>query len=127
MADGDEYARLMTSYLHGVASISRAEGLGLSSPFFLAKDVLGFGANIEKTVQMLRAKRGRLENVYNMAICINYLVWCHALDSNMRLATEHPNIFEPLVKILEAGGSIGIHKGEVVVDSFAIPMSDWKG
>lgn len=124
---GDVLARLMTSYLLGAASMNSEEGLGLASPFFLAKDVLGFGADIGDVVQLLRAKGGRLENAHNMAICINYLVWCNAIDSSARLAVEYPKIFDPLVEILEAGGNVGIHKGEVIVGGFAIPISGWKG
>jgi hypothetical protein len=117
-------ARLMKQYLSGAAKMCRQEAIEVSSPFFNAANLVG-ASFAEGTSGLEAESLSHIEGVYRRISCFNYLVWCAALDQHVALAMRHPHVFEPLMELVEQGGSITLHHGELILSAAAFPLRNW--
>ncbi len=129
----EDLAKSAFEYLDGVACMSNAEGLNLQSPFFAAKSLLeGSAVSSDALESEIEHATNGIRNTWVRGICTNYLVWCAAFEDNATLARKYPNLFEPMIRLFEAGGEFGFHKGEFMVGDaasrkhIAIPLGEWK-
>lgn len=126
--DDEVAASLAGEYIRRVAVMAYIEGIKLRSPFFdplqlIAISPINTNGAMKKLMEMENPK---FANAYSRRTAECYLTWSEGLDSRNALACRYPDLFEPLVRLLELGGDFGLHHGELLVAKSAIPLENWE-
>lgn len=93
-------------------------------PIIRIASVLGKSLHVDimKVCPMLKD----INNLYIKAICYCYLEISSLVDEGFDEAKEYVNLYEPIIKLLERGGSFSIRQGELLVGTSAYPLSYWR-
>lgn len=128
--DPEQYAQLVAEYLRRVAKMSNDLQLDLMSPLFKPTSVIAIdGSNSAMAMREFMELSGdeeRLKNAYVRRSCECFLEWNEGVDAGEKVAAAYPDIFDPLITLIESGGKFGLHHGELLVGESAIPLSNWK-
>lgn len=111
---------LMQKYRRDMKSINEERGTNFQV-FFNAVHLLEDQEIADAHREEFEEATENIKNAYAGAVCRNYLAWALALDSGEPLASRYPDLFEPLVQIVESGIQFGLHKGELIVGHLAFP------
>lgn len=127
--DNELAAMLAGEYIRRIAVMSEQQKFALSSPF-LSRYPLSVisieGQASKQAIEEFHSTAGsRIKNAYLRRACECYLQWCEGIDVGDAIATKHPDVFEPLIRLIELGGAFGFHHGELLVGVSAIPLRDW--
>ncbi|TGO03411.1 hypothetical protein PN36_06550 [Candidatus Thiomargarita nelsonii] len=68
----------------------------------------------------------RVKNASVFISCKYFLLWNEGIDLGEKIATTYPDLFDPLICLIESGGEFGFHHGELLVGGGAIPLNNWK-
>ena len=93
-------------------------------PVFSFAKVIGESVNDE--VYKACPKADLIQNPYMKAICYCYLEISELADQGVSSATRYVDLYEPIIKFLERGGSFTIRQGELLVGSSAYPLTYWR-
>ena len=129
-SDGEVDADLVGEYIRRVAILTEKFQLKLTNPFFSPIAVISISGELS-AVAMRKflsevGDSALLENAYVRRVCECYLQWCEGVDSGVEVAATIPDLFDPMIALLERGGSFGLHHGEVLVGNGAIPLKNWR-
>ncbi|MTW02692.1 hypothetical protein [Pseudoduganella ginsengisoli] len=118
---------LAGEYIRRVAIMSGEQGISMPSPFFNPLSMLSIDGHVaKKAMERFQSAVGdKVRNAYLRRACECYLQWCEGIDEGDPIAGRYPDLFEPLVKLLEVGGEFGLHHGELMVGNGAVPLRDW--
>ena len=67
----------------------------------------------------------QVKNAYVRRTCECVLQWCEGIELGKAASIRHPELFEPLIRLMELGGSFGFHHGDLMVGTYAVPLRDW--
>ncbi|WP_431686458.1 hypothetical protein [Hahella sp. NBU794] len=128
--DPESHAQWIAEYLRRVAVMSNELGLDLSSPFFKPVKILVISGDqsADAMVEFMAIAEDAdlVKNAYVRRSCECYLEWSEGGDEGRDVALAYPDIFDPLISLIESGGKFGLHHGEIMVGSSAIPLNNWK-
>lgn len=113
-------------YLRRVALMAKALPEWKSSPFFDPKIITEaeLDANVKTEIEAVLNSEMQ-PNAYVRKLCADYIRWQAYVDTGNVVACSHANIYEPLLILFERGQEIGLHHGELMIGSFAIPLNRW--
>lgn len=117
-AESIDPGRLIRKYRRDMESINQERGTDYRV-FFHAIDLLDDQEIADARRADFEEATENIKNAYARVVCRNYLAWALALDSGEPLASRYPDLFEPLVQIVESGIQFGLHKGELLVGDLA--------
>ncbi|WP_419890525.1 hypothetical protein [Paenibacillus xylanexedens] len=92
--------------------------------FSFAKTI---GETVDEKVYQACPSLGILQNPYMKAICYCYLEITELADQGTNQAIKYINLYEPIIKFIERGGSFTIKQGEMIVGNAAYPLTYWRG
>ncbi|MEK4363083.1 hypothetical protein MKX68_11520 [Paenibacillus sp. FSL M8-0212] len=84
------------------------------------------GKAIDEEVYRACSKLDTLGNPYVKVICYGYLEVSELADQGVDEAIQYIDLYEPMIKFFERGGSFTIRQGEMVVGSSAYPLNYWR-
>lgn len=84
------------------------------------------GKAIDEKVYRAYSKLDTLGNPYVKVICYGYLEVSELADQGVDEAIQYIDLYEPMIKLFERGGSFIIRQGEMVVGSSAYPLNYWR-
>lgn len=84
------------------------------------------GKSVDEKVYQACPNLGTLKNPYIKAICYCYLEISDLADQAVNEAMEYIDLYEPIIKFFERGGSFTIRQGEMLVGSSAYPLLYWR-
>jgi len=114
----EEYLRRVNQLLYEMdASIDQY-------PLFSFAKILGKA--IDEKVYRACSKLDTLGNPYVKVICYGYLEVSELADQGVDEAIQYIDLYEPMIKFFERGGSFTIRQGEMVVGGSAYPHKYWK-
>jgi hypothetical protein len=93
-------------------------------PIFSFAKIIGETINSE--VYDCLPKLNIFQNVYMKAVCYSFLEISELADRGVQEAYKHIDLFEPIIKFLERGGSFTIRQGEMMVGDSAYPLNYWR-
>ncbi|MFA4134239.1 MULTISPECIES: hypothetical protein [unclassified Brevibacillus] len=104
-----EFLRRATCVIHEYSITLKT----LRYPFISAYDVMDRELDID-VLQWCP----KLEEIHNGTIkymCRYYLEWSALIDKGISVALEHKDLYEPLIQLLERGGSFNIRQNSMIV------------
>lgn len=113
-------------YLRRVALMAKALPEWKSGPFFDPKIVTE--AELDATVKTeIEAVLNPVmqPNAYVRKLCADYIKWQAYVGIGNVVASSYADIYEPLLILFERGQDIGLHHGELMIGSFAVPLNRW--
>jgi hypothetical protein len=117
---------LAREYLRRVALMAKSLAGWTGGPFFDTTAVAAADLDVRIKSEIEAAVNAEIQpNAYVRRLCVDYLKWRAYVDAGNPTACAHANIYEPLMRLFERGHSIGLHHGELIVGSFAIPLGRW--
>lgn len=84
------------------------------------------GREIDADVYNACPKLNTLQNTYMKAICYSFLEVSELTGRGIEEAIQYADLYEPMLKFFERGGSFTIRKGELVVGDAAYPLMYWR-
>lgn len=130
VGDAEEQAELMCEYIRGVALMTERFELALTTPLFEPRPLISFDDSaVSRAIDDVLKVAGDvplLRNAYVRQSCERYLQWCGGVDRSDALASANSELYDPLVAVIERGGSFGLHHGELIVGRSAIPLHNWR-
>ncbi|MCK6076723.1 hypothetical protein [Paenibacillus silvae] len=84
------------------------------------------GRKIDANVYRACPELDTLNNSYMKAICYSYLEVCELIDQGVDDAIQYADLYDPMLKFFERGGSFTIRKGELVLGDAAYPLMYWR-
>jgi hypothetical protein len=128
--DPEHYEQLVAEYLRRVAKMANDLQLSLTSPLFKPTSVIAIDGSHSAMAMgefiELSGNEERLKNAYVRRSCECFLEWNEGVDAGEKVAVAYPDIFDPLIALIERGGKFGLHHGELLIGKCAIPLSNWK-
>lgn len=119
-------ADLAREYLRRVALMAKSLPGWDGGPFFNTSEVTANDLDPQVITEIDAAVTADTQpNGYVRRLCIDYIKWQAYVEVADPVACLYPDIFEPLLRLFERGQSFGIRHGELVVGSFAIPLTAW--
>ena len=113
-----EYFRRVNIFLN-----MRAINIDRYPIFSFAKTI---GETINNEVYDCLPKLNIFQNVYMKAVCYSFLEISELADRGVQEAYKHIDLFEPIIKFMERGGSFTIRQGEMMVGDSAYPLNYWR-
>ncbi|KHL91216.1 hypothetical protein QW71_35955 [Paenibacillus sp. IHB B 3415] len=116
---------LISEYFRRVNAVLNTLSLNIDKyPIFRIASVLGNSQHVDimKVCPMLKD----INNLYIKAICYYYLEICSLVDERVDKANEYADLYEPMIKLLERGGSFNLRQGELLIGTSAYPLSYWR-
>ncbi|QLG37700.1 hypothetical protein HW560_05995 [Paenibacillus sp. E222] len=93
-------------------------------PLFSFAKILGKA--IDEKVYRVCSKLDTLGNPYVKVVCYGYLEVSELADQGVDEAIQYIDLYEPMIKLFERGGSFIIRQGEMVVGSSTYPLKYWR-
>lgn len=113
-----EYLRRCSLFL-GVYSFE-------SGPFVSPAKVLNTNLDLEDYITSIFAESGK-PNLLCKTICLRYLEWVFLVDEGKIINDEYQDIYEPLIKYFERGGTLRLDQGIYLDYGFgAFPIDNWR-
>jgi hypothetical protein len=118
---------LLRQYFGNVDALAKSVAVWKGGPFFDPRNVIGRDLSPEhaQEVNDVAAKLVH-QNGYVKHLCVAAVVWAGYAVEGERLACEHDDLFEPLLRLFEKGIGFTIHHGEILIGRFALPLSTWR-
>ncbi|EPY11656.1 hypothetical protein SAMN04488689_107158 [Paenibacillus sp. cl6col] len=116
---------LITEYLRRSALF--LEGYSFESgPFFSPAKVVGSNLDLEDIIAGIFFESGR-PNLLCKTICLRYLEWVSLVEEGKIISDEYQDIYEPLIKYFERGGTLRLDQGIYLDYGFgAFPIDNWR-
>lgn len=116
---------LIREYFRRVNAFLDTESIPVDKyPIFSIAKVLG--KTVDVNVFNLCPKLDEINNLYIKAICYCYLEISKLADEGVSEAIEYIDLYEPMIKLLERGGSFSIRQGEMIVGTSSYPLKYWR-
>ncbi len=97
-----------------------------SGPFFSPAQVLGTNLDLEDVITSIFTEPGK-PNLLCKTICLRYLEWASLVKKGELIDGEYQDIYEPLIKYFERGGSLRIDQGIYLDYGYgAFPIDNWR-
>ncbi|WP_339267581.1 hypothetical protein NYE54_27290 [Paenibacillus sp. FSL K6-1330] len=113
-----EYLRRSSLFLEGKSTES--------GPFFSPAKVLGSNLDLEDIITSIFSESGK-PNLLCKTICLRYLEWVSLVGKGKRIKGEYLDIYEPLIKYFERGGTLRLDQGIYLDYGFgAFPIDNWR-
>lgn len=115
---------LITEYLRRSALF--LEGYSFESgPFFSPAKVLASNLDLEDIITSIFSESGK-PNLLCKTICLRYLEWVTLVGEGKIIDGEYQDIYEPLIKYFERGGTLRLDQGIYLDYGFgAFPVDNW--
>ncbi len=105
---------LVIEYARRVAVLKNDyPNLQITHPLFFKAETV-FGVEISQDMLVVCPVLKEVKNSYIKGVCLEYLKFVYLIDEAHPIATEHKDLYEPLIKLYERNGLFGLHNGEVV-------------
>ncbi|WP_027088401.1 hypothetical protein [Cohnella panacarvi] len=116
---------LISEYFRRVNAFLDAFGAHTDKyPIFSIAKVLE--KNVDTNIYDLCPNLHEINHVYVKAICYGYLEIYALADEGVSEAIEFIDLYEPMIKLFERGGSFGIRQGELLVGRSSYPLKYWR-
>lgn len=117
---------LLREYMRRAASLESRAGVRLD--LFLSPEQLPHVDRIALSGirESLRPITGQMKNVYAAKYLGDFALWSLLVDEGHPIARLEPELFEPLIKMIERGEIFRQHHGDAEFDCFATPMMNWR-
>lgn len=121
----DSHHILVSEYFRRVNAFIESASVSVDKyPIFSIASVLGKTVNLD--ISKVFPKLEKLENIYIKALSYCYLEISALADQGIKEALDHVDLYEPIIKFLERGGSFYIRQGEMLVGKSAYPLNYWR-
>ncbi|MEH6848913.1 hypothetical protein [Bacillus pseudomycoides] len=95
-------------------------------PFFSPAKVLDINLDFEDVITSIFTEPGK-PNLLCKTICLRYLEWVALVENGKILNGDFQDVYEPLIKYFERGGTLRIDKGIYLDYGFgAFPIDNWR-
>ena len=84
------------------------------------------GKSIDSNIFKICPKLDKINNLYIRAICYCYLEISQLADEGVDEAVDYIDLYEPMIKFFERGGTFWIRQGELIVGKSAYPLRYWR-
>ncbi|MGG4221584.1 hypothetical protein ABEW32_25605 [Paenibacillus jamilae] len=116
---------LITEYLRRSSLFLEINSIE-SGPFFSPAQVLGTNLDLEDVITSIFTEPGK-PNLLCKTICLRYLEWASLVKKGELIDGEYQDIYEPLIKYFERGGSLRIDQGIYLDYGYgAFPIDNWR-
>jgi hypothetical protein len=124
--DGEVTRCLFLDYLERASGFLTAIGGDSPRPLFSAVNQLRpEDPSQELEVDALLGEDW-MQNTYYRGIAKQHLLLHMLAERGHPVAKQHVDMYEPLIKIIEAGGLIQLHHGDTIIDGAAFPWASWQ-
>ncbi|MEK4663637.1 hypothetical protein [Paenibacillus sp. SAF-068] len=113
---------LLQEYIRRAAILTTTYHLKTSYPFFNASRAFGYDVDLDITEKCPQLKE--LKNGFLKGMCEAYLEWLLLFDSGNEIALEFHDLYEPLILLIERGGTIRRKHGEIITGGYAFPLAN---
>lgn len=113
---------LIQEYIRRAAILIRSCDLQSSYPFFNAARALGYDA--DPSIVENSPKLKELTNSFMKGTCEAYLEWLKLMDCGNETALKFDDLYEPLMLLIERGGTIRRRHGEIITGGYAFPLAN---
>jgi hypothetical protein len=122
----DHDVLLAKEYLRRIAVMAKTFPDWNLGPFFDTKMVTNIELEtpVRSEIERLLSSKAQ-PNAYVRKLCADYIKWNAYADIGNSVASSNLDIYEPLLRLFERGQEIGLHHGELMIGSFAIPLNRW--
>ncbi|WP_141694974.1 hypothetical protein [Paenibacillus kribbensis] len=121
----DSHHILISEYFRRVNAFIESSSVAVNKyPIFSIASVLGKTVSLD--VSKVCPKLEELENIYIKALSYCYLEISALADEGVKEALDHIDLYEPMIKFFERGGSFYIRQGEILVGRSAYPLNYWR-
>ncbi|MEC0235048.1 hypothetical protein P4H71_11985 [Paenibacillus kribbensis] len=87
---------------------------------------MGTNLDLEDFVTSIFYESGK-PNLLCKTICLRYLEWVSLVEEGKIISGEYQDIFEPLIKYFERGGTLRLDQGIYLDYGFgAFPIDNWR-
>lgn len=114
---------LAKEYLRRASVLLKQNSLTAKFPFFNASKVVSGDTQID--ILKICPEFESLEQNMAKFVCQWYLEWAILIENGNSVAIEHKDLYEPLIKLFQRGGYIGLHHGDVAVGKYTLPLNHW--
>ncbi|MGM1022726.1 MAG: hypothetical protein ACQEXV_19985 [Bacillota bacterium] len=121
----DSHHILISEYFRRVNAFIESSSVTVNKyPIFSIASALGKTVSLD--VSKVCSKLEELENIYIKALSYCYLEISALADEGVKEALDHIDLYEPMIKFFERGGSFYIRQGEMLVGKSAYPLNYWR-
>ncbi|MGG4202818.1 hypothetical protein ABEW60_00550 [Paenibacillus jamilae] len=113
---------LIQEYIRRAALFIKTYDLKTPYPFFKAANALGFEDDLGILVLCPHLKD--LKNAFMRVTCEAYLEWLYLVDNGNEPAIKFHDLYEPLILLIERGGTIRRHHGDIIAGGYAFPLAN---
>ena len=113
---------LVQEYIRRAALLITTYHLETSYPFFNAARALGHHSTLDVMDQCPRL--GELTNSFMKGTCVAYLEWLSLVESGNEEAIKFHDLYEPLILLIERGGTINMRHGEIRTGGYAFSLAN---
>ncbi len=110
----DEHCKLVNRFLASVARLLNEQNSEIQSPHFDPREVFGADESLDKEL------KGKLRIRFDNSFFVYQIVCRHLrltrLSESNENAAAHFDLYQPLIEILEDGGTLDLDRGDIVVD-----------
>jgi hypothetical protein len=97
-----------------------------SGPFFSPAKVLGTSLDLEDIISNIFSASIK-PNLLSQTICLRYLEWVTLVEEGKIIDGDHRDIYEPLIKYFERGGTLRLDQSIYLDYGFgAFPIDNWR-
>ncbi|WP_223275695.1 hypothetical protein [Paenibacillus elgii] len=94
--------------------------------FFSPAKVLDVNLDLENVITSIFYEPGK-PNLLCKTICLRYLEWVSLVEKGKIMSNEYQDVYEPLIKYFERGGTLRIDQGIYLDYGFgAFPIDNWR-
>jgi len=113
---------LVQEYIRRAAVFIKTYDLKTPYPFFKASNALGFDNDLG--IDELCPPLKELKNAFMKGTCEAYLEWLNLVFIGIEPAKKFHDLYEPLILLIERGGTIRRHHGEIITGGYSFPLAN---
>ncbi|MGW7159817.1 hypothetical protein [Paenibacillus taichungensis] len=120
--DEPSHMALIQEYIRRAAVLITLYDLETPYPFFKASHAIGIDSDLgisEKCPEL-----AGLKNTFMKGTCEAYLEWLNLQDTGNEIALEFHDLYEPLILLIERGGSLRRRHGDIIAGGYAFPLAN---
>lgn len=113
---------LVKEYVRRASLLITTYSLKTPYPFFNAAKAFGLNEEIDILEHCPHLKS--VNNSFVKGICRAYLEWANLADTGEYAANQFCDLYDPLIKLFERGGTIKRDHGDIIAGGYALPLSN---
>ncbi|PAF29618.1 hypothetical protein [Paenibacillus sp. 7516] len=113
---------LIQEYIRRAALLITSYDLKSPYPFFKASHVIGHDVDLDLTEKC--PELAKLTNSFMKGTCEAYLEWVFLIDSGNEIALKFNDLYKPLIRLIERGGTVRRRHGDIIAGGYVFPLAN---